>query len=136
MSDLPDQRSSWRVEKLSDPCDKCVGKGRLPVYAHGEFCTECDATYLIDGKWVCSDSSTPTDWRACDCLGGQTNHRLRAVAFTPGPESDGKIIATFEAETPGGLRMAIERSGLTTGIGSAMWLGSEIERVWRDGGGK
>jgi hypothetical protein len=55
---------------------------------------------------------------------------LVAEALTPGEEGGDEILAAFEAPNPGALRLAIDRSGLTTGVGAALWLGSEIERVW------
>jgi hypothetical protein len=51
---------------------------------------------------------------------------LRATALTP----DGKeVIAVFEATTPEALRSQIERSGLISSVGSALWVGDEIRRV-------
>lgn len=59
---------------------------------------------------------------------------LRAIALAAdgqgGVLDSTKPIAVIEADTPGGLRTAIERSGLVVNVGGAMWLGAEIERVW------
>jgi len=56
---------------------------------------------------------------------------LVAEALTPGEDGGDRVIWSTEAPTPGALRLAIDRSGLCTSIGAAIWIGSEIERVWR-----
>jgi len=61
-----------------------------------------------------------------DRIVGRTPTILRATALTP----DGNaVIGVFEASTPEALRAQIERSGLCTSTGSALWLGDEIRRV-------
>ena len=62
-----------------------------------------------------------------------TTRVLVAEALTPGEEGGDSVIATFEAPSPGALRLAVIRSGLVTDVGAACWLGSEIERVWAGG---
>jgi hypothetical protein len=59
---------------------------------------------------------------------------LRATAIEPGEHGTGRVIAVFEAPTKGSLLLKIERSGLVTEIGQALWIGAEIERTtqWED----
>lgn len=68
------------------------------------------------------------DWRdkRGDYRGPQPQPTLRATALTPDGE---KVLRVFEAETPEALRAQVERSGLVTSIGAALWLGDEIRRV-------
>jgi len=63
-------------------------------------------------------------------IGGPITVRsLRAEALTP----DGsEVIATYEAKTPETLLRRIAESGLVTETGAALWLGREVERVWRN----
>ena len=97
-----DQRSVWRVEIVETP----------------------DATDTPP-SW---DSAEFDNWKQRQIRG------LRAVALAAdgqGAVIDAmKPIAVIEADTPGALRLAIERSGLITSIGGALWLGWEIERIW------
>lgn len=52
---------------------------------------------------------------------------LRATALTP----DGTgVLQVFEAKTPEKLLRDISESGLIQEVGSALWLGREVERVW------
>lgn len=51
---------------------------------------------------------------------------LRATAMVPG---SARVVGVFEASSGSALRIKLEDSGLLQEIGSAMWLGSEIERV-------
>jgi len=54
--------------------------------------------------------------------------RLRATAFTP----DGaQVIDVFEGPTAAILQSTIEKSGLVTSLGNAMWIGRELGRAER-----
>lgn len=58
---------------------------------------------------------------------GSPAFSLRATALTP----DGtEILQVFEAKTPEKLFRDIAESGLIQEVGSALWLGREVERVW------
>jgi len=59
----------------------------------------------------------------------QTTDAVRATALYP---TGSDIVAALEAPTPMELMLEIDRSGLVTNIDRALWLGREIERVWRD----
>lgn len=59
-------------------------------------------------------------------IGEYANPTFRATALTPGGS---EVIAVFEASTPESLRTQIEKSGLVTSTGAALWLGDEIRRV-------
>ena len=139
-----DQRSVWRVELydteevIPQVCDRL-----LPPH-HQERCAK-PATAM----WSGYDGKNTPLWSRCD-EHPQTSDRtekfpsvplplprrkaLRAIALAAdgqgGVLDSTKPIAVIEAATPGGLRTAIERSGLVVGIGAGMWLGAEIERVW------
>ena len=65
--------------------------------------------------------------------------KLRATAFavehregggntTPG---EGEVVAVFEAKTPETLMRDLAESGLIQEPAALLWLGGEVERVWR-----
>lgn len=96
-----DPRSQWRFEVASDPCTTCVN---IMTYATNRTCPICNGTRTV-------------------------NRRIRAIASEPGPE--GGIVAVFEAPTAGALRVQIERSGLVTNAGHALFLGGELAAIER-----
>ncbi len=108
-----DYSGTWRILRYDHYEDGSVLGVRLePIDVHPEHDIECFSTTdltLIEPRPV---------------------YELGATALTP----DGsEVVATFEAPNPGNLRLQLERSGLVTGTGAALWLGAEIERVWRNG---
>jgi thymidylate synthase len=132
-----DQRSSWRIERVDGPddveavCDYIEDYDVYDIREAGLPYSPCGALAVggCYGTTRCAKHLRHIDERYRKPL--PKKPILRATAFMSGPESDGKVIAVLEAESPGALKLAIERSGLVTGIGQAMWIGSEIERVWR-----
>jgi hypothetical protein len=132
-----DPRSSWRVEKVEDPWEPAVGDKAVDSHgAHYEIVAmtpDLNRPYQVVGN---GNMGSPFSLGRGALVGygfheSKAKPRLRATAFTPGPTSDGKVIAVIEAPTPGALRLQIERSGLVTEIGAALYLGTEIERVGR-----
>lgn len=108
-----DQRSSWRVTRTGGPVLQGQKDVRYDELTDGEF------------YWTCRNCGR-TDAHSQECTPGEAL-ALRAEALTP----DGsEVIAVFESPSPGNLRLQIERSGLVTEIGAALWLGAEIDRVW------
>ncbi len=61
-----------------------------------------------------------------EMVGWKPSMLLRAVATVPGTA---RVIGVFEASSGSALRIKLEDSGLLQELGSAMWLGAEIERV-------
>jgi len=97
-----DQRSSWRIEVVTKSCQECGGTGTILEYEHDE-CLDCGGT-------------------------GKVRTGLRAVCMT----ADGnEVVDVIERESPRHLLQAIERSGLVTEIGHAMFLAQEVDRIWR-----
>ena len=92
-----DQRSSWHVENVFDACVACDGTGDHKDHT-GNDCGQCDGH-------------------------GRINKRIRATALTP---DGGRVLRVIEGTNVQGLRGQIERSGLVTSIGSALWLGAEL----------
>jgi hypothetical protein len=130
-----DQRSSWRIEKVEDPWvievgDESEYKGAVQKIVKIEAREGLD--YLVETK---DAKGKLQSWFGRGALVGlgfyraKAKPRLRATAFKPGPGSDGQVIAVLEAPTAGALRLQIERSGLVTEIGAALYLGTEIARV-------
>jgi hypothetical protein len=111
-----DMRSTWRVEKIVEQvegwkCPECNEPLPLTVPAH----LPC---WRVGGEVLRPSKFAPVKVDLAP--------RLRATALTP----DGKeVIAVFEATTPEALRSQIERSGLISSVGSALWVGDEIRRV-------
>jgi hypothetical protein len=101
-----DPRSQWRFEIASDACSVC-----------SSLSPTVSTTYMMN--------------HTCPiCRGTRTvNRRIRAVASEPG--TNGKTLAVLEAPTAGALRVQIERSGLVTGIGHALFLGGELAAMER-----
>ena len=133
-----DQRSSWRIEKVEDPWvievgDESEYKGAVQKIVKIEAREGLD--YLVE---TTDAKGKLQSWFGRGALVGLGFHRakakprLRATAFKPGPGSDGQVIAVLEAPTAGALRLQIERSGLVTEIGAALYLGTEIARVTQD----
>ena len=127
----------WCIEKVEDPWVPEVGDKAVDRHgAHYEIVSLSgghDRPYVVVGN---GNTTAPfsSGWGALVGMGfheAKAKPRLRATAFSPGPTSDGKVIAVIEAPTPGALRLQIERSGLVTEIGAALYLGTEIERVGR-----
>lgn len=144
-----DQRSSWRIrtkpgpEFARDTCDAVLGPD-------GNYTRFVDQTHLCgapatSGFGGADGSTDRVIWVRCEAhafdkkeIYGKPHPRmplprkpvLVAEALTPGEDGGDKVIWTTEAPTPGALRLAISRSGLCTGVGAALWLGGEIERVW------
>jgi len=56
---------------------------------------------------------------------------LRATALHP---ESGDVISVIEGPEPGPVALRIQRSGLVTTIGHALWLGRELERVRKQWG--
>jgi hypothetical protein len=137
-----DQRSSWHVELIRPVTEEkpvVVGEAlQVPRSASGVLDVwEVQAEPVIDRDdhvWIenCTTGVRQQvslhDWREKrgDYRGPQPKPTLRATALTP----DGReVIRVFDAETPEGLRGQIERSGLVTSVGAALWLGDEIRKV-------
>jgi len=101
-----DPRSQWRFEVAADPCTVCMSLSSTiaTAYATNHTCPVCNGTRTV-------------------------NRRIRAIASEPGPE--GGIIAVLEAPTAGALRVQIERSGLVTNTGHALFIGGELAAIER-----
>jgi len=118
----PDPRSCWRVERARGAPTWWCADPRCGAEVPRELPTSLRPVDFPH-RPACRDKAV--------IQASDTGAILRAIAKTP----DGsKVIATFESETPGNLLLQVERSGLVTNTGHALWIGREIERVW--GGGK
>lgn len=68
-----------------------------------------------------------TSWHVTT-VGEMNDEGLRADALAP----DGsRVVASFQAKTPETLMRLVAESGLIQEVGSALWLGAEIEKLWR-----
>lgn len=129
-----DQRSSWRVERVVEPLSV------LPIEVGEEITSFGGDTWKViarldgdDDRYMLESPGGKTANVRADLLRKargdherQESSFLRATALNPDGTS---VIATFEASTAEALRSKIERSGLCTSTGSALWLGDEIRRV-------
>lgn len=140
-----DQRTSWYVQKIPPVVEeKPIVVGEMldvPRPASGvidrwEIQEEPAGPGMVVGLNQTSGERARIPermWRERrgDYRGPQPKPTLRATALTP----DGsEVVAVFEAETAEALRAMIERSGLVTSIGAAMWLGDEIRKLAGPGG--
>lgn len=139
-----DQRSTWRVEQIEvsqpwpeigsevtyvheRPWGSAVGTWRIERYQYREGEKDPWDVTLVPTKVKYTNMEPIILLSTMDLIGIRPRQKfmLRATALTP----DGKnVIQVFEAETAEGLRGMIERSGLVTSIGAALWLGDEIRR--------
>lgn len=137
-----DQRSSWHVELIQPVVEeKPVEVGevlQVPRSASGKidvWAVQAEPLpELYDHVWIENQTTGERrkvslhDWREKrgDFRGPQPKPTLRATALTP----DGReVLGVFTAETAESLRAQIERSGLVTSVGAALWLGDEIRKV-------
>lgn len=140
-----DQRSSWHVELIQPVVEeKPVEVGevlQVPRSASGvldawkvQATWSQDLAHLYDHIWIENQTTGERQkvslhhWREKrgDYRGPQPKPTLRATALTP----DGReVLGVFSAETAEALRAQIERSGLVTSVGAALWLGDEIRKV-------
>jgi len=140
-----DQRASWRVEKVEIP-QPWPEVDDVISYVHRSQDVEYAGEWRIDGynrddagervsvglvpvnvypeghgilRVTTSDLNGIRPW---------PQYELRATALTP----DGsEVLGTFEGRNPENLARVCVESGLITETGAAVWLGREIERVWR-----
>lgn len=137
-----DQRSSWHVELVRPTVEEkpvVVGEVlQVPRSASGILDTwevQAEPVHdLYEHVWIENQTTgervkvPQASWREKrgDYRGPQPKPTIRATALTP----DGReVLRVFEAETPEGLRGQIERSGLLSSFGAALWLGDEIRKV-------
>lgn len=128
-----DQRSTWRVEVMVGPeLPVKVGQTVTDPSAKAERWTVVEV--LDNDHFMMENSGTKKRVRAAGgMIRSQRNDpartkTLRATALTP----DGRqVVKVLEATTVEALRGQVERSGLVTSVGGALWLGAEIERVGR-----
>lgn len=119
----------WKVEVYETDeivQEKC---SHQPFDEHDDGIPECGAPatcfYLGDGQTYRCDAHSKH-------IGQHRKHPLpkvqaiRAVCLTP---SGDKVTAVFEGRTASALVSQIERSGLVTSIGNAMWLGGELVKA-------
>ena len=130
-----DQRSTWRVEVyeteeiIPQKCDRMAPTGL------GDY-EACGAPAVVMFRL---HEDQPESWRPC-CAEHRTRYRqdtdrwrglpkvkaIRAVCLTP----DGnKTTRVFTGKAASGLLQEIERSGLVSRVGNAMWLGGELVKA-------
>jgi hypothetical protein len=127
-----DQRSTWRVEVyeteeiVQAQCDHFVNEVEEGPGPAGGRCIQPGCCwYLGDGPtYVCETHKARVPTARRHPL--PRVKAIRAVCLTP----DGNAITcVFEGRTASGLLREIERSGLLTAIGGALWLGGELVKA-------
>jgi hypothetical protein len=117
-----DQRSTWRVEVYET-------EERIAVTCtlrdnDGDDCDPCGAPAVVanGSRWFRCEAHIPRN-------GGMPLPKVKAIrAVCLTPDGNG-ITCIFEGKTATEIALQIERSGLITQTGNALWLGGELVKA-------